>query len=248
MTELATEVANPSRSPRSARILLILPCHNEGKVIARLIEEIRALDRGYETLVVDDGSIDDTYAEASKRSPCVRLLQNLGIGGAVQTGIKYAYRHGYEFCMQIDGDGQHPPDQIASLVEAHARHPTNIVVGSRYLRHDSFRSTWARRFGSAIIARTLNRLFSGVRVTDPTSGMRLIDRRAMAFFSQYYPHDFPEPISLAWAARNHLTISEAPVKMRFRAHGMSSINGVKTLAYMLRVMCYVVLARFQEPA
>jgi glycosyltransferase involved in cell wall biosynthesis len=246
MSLLATTGIAAESAARLARVLLILPCYNEGKTVGKLIAEINGLGRGYDIVVVDDGSSDDTYAEASKRSPCIRLIYNLGIGGAVQTGIKYAYRNGYDFCIQIDGDGQHPPSQIAQLIKAHADRPTNIVVGSRYLDQESFRSTWARRLGSAMIAGTLNSLFKGIKITDPTSGMRMLDRAAMAFFSTSYPHDYPEPISLAWAAANNLTVGETAVMMRSREHGVSSINGLKTLAYMIRVLCYVALARFQE--
>lgn len=231
--------------PLPGRVLLVIPCFNEGGVIGKLLDEIRDLNREYDTLVIDDGSSDNSYVEASLRSCTVRMVTNLGIGGAVQTGIKYAHRKGYDFCVQIDGDGQHPPDQVAHLLDTYSRHPTNIVIGSRYLNNEGFRSTWARRFGSAAIAMTLRLFFTRVRVTDPTSGMRLIDRRAMALFSRHYPHDFPEPISLAWALRNGLTLGETSVWMRSRERGDSSIIGIKTLSYMVRVLCYIVLARFQ---
>jgi glycosyltransferase involved in cell wall biosynthesis len=230
------------------RILLIVPCYNEGGSIGQVLEEIAALGSTYHTIVVDDGSTDNTYEVALARSPCVRLLCNLGIGGAVQTGIKYAASRNYDLCVQIDGDGQHPPEQAARLVDAYARFPANIVIGSRYLLNDTFRSTFARRIGSRLIARSLMFFFHSPPITDPTSGMRLMDRKAMALFTRHYPYDFPEPISLAWAMRAGLTVAEAPVQMRARECGRSSIIGLKPFAYMIRVLGYILLARLKRRA
>lgn len=228
-----------------ARVLLILPCHNEAGAIAQILREIHVLNLGYDTLVVDDGSTDGTHEIASPLSRCVRLVANLGIGGAVQTGIQYAYASGYDYCIQIDGDGQHPADQIRHLIESARSTAGNVVVGSRYLRGESFRSTALRRLGSRLISRFLRRFFGGVRLTDPTSGMRLMDRMAMRLFASAYPHDYPEPISLAWALRRGLTIVEVPVTMRERIEGRSTISGIKTVSYMVRVLSYIVLTRFQ---
>lgn len=228
----------------SPRVLLIIPCYNEAGSIEALLREIADSGLGYDTVVIDDGSTDNTSAIARPLSPTVRLVRNLGIGGAVQTGIKYAVQHDYDFCVQIDGDGQHPPQEVAKLLQAYRQESRDIIIGSRYIAHDTFRSTWARRAGSQLIARTINTLFAHGCVTDPTSGMRLMNRRAMAFFAQRYPHDYPEPISLAWALRAGMRMGEVPVQMRAREHGQSSIMGWKPLAYMFRVLCYLVLARF----
>jgi glycosyltransferase involved in cell wall biosynthesis len=229
---------------KSPRVLLIIPCFNESGSIATLLHEIESLGAGFEVVVIDDGSSDNTFAIASALAPTVRLVRNLGIGGAVQTGIKYAERNGYDFCVQIDGDGQHPPAEVAKLLEAYRNQPREIIIGSRYIDHDTFRSTWARRAGSQLIARFINALFDNACVTDPTSGMRLMDRRAMVFFARHYPQDFPEPISLAWALDTGMQVGEVPVQMRAREHGQSSIIGWKPIAYMFRVLCYLALARF----
>ncbi|MGH6690074.1 MAG: glycosyltransferase family 2 protein [Gammaproteobacteria bacterium] len=229
------------------RVLLILPCFNEASSIGDVLQEIGNLGNGYDTLVVDDGSSDATDEIARRRSSCVRLLCNLGIGGAVQTGIKYAQRRAYDVCIQIDGDGQHPPDQVERLLKAYRQERCNMVIGSRYRRASTFQSTRARRLGSLVIARAIRCLFRSPNITDPTSGMRLMDRKAIALFSQCYPHDFPEPISLTWALRAGLTIAEVPVEMRPREHGRSSIIGLMPLAYMVRVLGYVVLARVRSP-
>lgn len=227
----------------SARVLLIIPCYNEQDSIASLLEEISQRCPDHEVLVIDDGSRDNTFDIARAKAPTVRLVRNLGIGGAVQTGIKYALRHDFDFCVQIDGDGQHPPGEVGKLMSAYAQKPAAITVGSRYLTDGNFRSTWGRRLGGQTIASALNKLFVGCQVSDPTSGMRLMDRRAMTFFARHYPYDFPEPISLAWALRAGLNVRDVPVEMRAREHGKSSIIGVKPVAYMFRVLGYIVLAR-----
>ena len=140
------------------RVLLIIPCYNEQDAIASLLKEITAYG-SYETIVVDDGSRDASYETASEVSSTIRLIRNLGIGGAVQTGIKYAERNGFDLCIQIDGDGQHPPGEIVKLIQAYVETRCAIIIGSRYLHNDTFRSTWARRLGSQMIAWVLNSLF-----------------------------------------------------------------------------------------
>jgi len=224
------------------RVLLIVPCYNEQESIASVLREI-AICGNYAVIVIDDGSCDGTFQTASKLAPTVRLLRNLGIGGAVQTGLKYGESQGYDICIQIDGDGQHPPSEIEKLLDAYQKTHLSIIVGSRYLLNDSFRSTSARRMGSYIIARFLHLLFPNFHLSDPTSGMRLMDRRAIEFFSRQYPADFPEPISLAWALQNGLSIGEVSVKMRAREHGNSSIFGLRSLTYMIRVLGNILLTR-----
>ena len=228
------------------RVLIVIPCYNEQRTVAALLEEVSACRQDYETIVIDDGSQDATYQIASQLSPTVKLLRNLGIGGAIQTGIKYAQNNGFDFCVQIDGDGQHPPSEISKLLQAYLDMPRSIIIGSRYLNHDTFRSTWARRLGGQSIALALNILFAKSAITDPTSGMRLMDRKVIDFFAEHYPHDFPEPISLAWALKEGLSVGEVPVQMRAREYGNSSIVGLKPIIYMLRVLGYIILARLSR--
>jgi glycosyltransferase involved in cell wall biosynthesis len=239
-------IAETALKSERPRILLVIPCFNEEASIGDLLKEIAAVNADYHTLVVDDGSSDSTSAVASGNSQVLRLIVNLGIGGAVQTGLKYAARNAYDFCIQIDGDGQHDPREIKTLIEAYGRQPHNIVIGSRFIDNAGFRSTISRRLGSKFIAMALNLLFSGGRISDPTSGMRLLDRRAIEFFARRYPLDFPEPISLAWAMRSGLTIGETAVGMRARETGESSIDGFKPLTYMIRVVGYILLARLSN--
>jgi glycosyltransferase involved in cell wall biosynthesis len=231
----------------TCRVLLIIPCFNEEENVSAVLEEAAQLGSGYDTLVIDDGSTDRTYETARSYSKAIRLVRNLGIGGAVQTGIKYAHRQGYDYCVQVDGDGQHPPREVARLLAIQHSSGANIVIGSRYLEGEGFRSTRMRRLGSRLIALALRKLFRSGPVTDPTSGLRLMDRQAMAFFAESYPQDYPEPISLAWALKRGLSIREVPVEMRSREKGSSSINKLRPLAYMVRVLGYIVLARLARP-
>jgi glycosyltransferase involved in cell wall biosynthesis len=225
------------------KVLLIVPCYNEEGSIGELLDELGRIRLGCDSLVIDDGSTDRTYKIAHARTRVVRLVHNLGIGGAVQTGIKFAARGNYDVCIQIDGDGQHPPCQVLRLLDAYRVQPANLIVGSRYSGGRGAHSTITRRLGSRLIGLALRVLFRCRPLTDPTSGMRLMDRKAIAYFALRYPQDFPEPISLAWALRSGLTVSETAVEMRPRRAHASSINGLKPLAYMVRVLGYILMAR-----
>lgn len=234
-----------SHQPEQSRILLIIPCYNEADNIGKLLEEIHQLDAHYDTLVIDDGSSDDTHRIASANSRCIKHVANLGIGGAVQTGIKFAYRNGYEFCIQVDGDAQHPPSEVELFLKHYDISPANITIGSRFLFKTGFQSSLMRRFGITTISSVIKLLYNK-RVTDPTSGLRLMDRKAMKLFSKKYPYDFPEPISLAVAIEEGLSVTEIPVTMRERGNGTSSIVGLAPLKYMLRVIGYLILHRISR--
>jgi glycosyltransferase involved in cell wall biosynthesis len=230
------------------RLLVIIPAFNEQKALGGLLAEIREvatpeLGVTLETVVVDDGSVDRTAAVA--RAGGARLLvlcKNLGIGGAVQSGLRLAYREGFDFAAQIDGDGQHPPSELRRLLDP-ARGPgaPDLIVGTRYREHgNGFRSTRLRRLGSAWLRLVLR--IVGVRITDPTSGFRLYGPRALGLFDETYPYDFPEPESLAVARAAGLAIVEVPVAMRERQGGRSSISGLGSIYYMLKVTLAVALA------
>jgi glycosyltransferase involved in cell wall biosynthesis len=230
------------------RLLVIIPAFNEQVALKSLLEELRAVPAldgvELETVVVDDGSADLT-AEVAKagQARVLRLCRNVGIGGAVQSGIRLAHREGFDAAVQLDGDGQHPPSEIAKLVE-HAKGSIapDIVVGTRYRGQgkDNFRSTLLRRIGSWWL-RTVLRLITRVRVSDPTSGYRLYGKRALRLFGDTYPYDFPEPESLAIARARGLTIAEVPVQMRERQGGTTSITGFSPIYYMFKVTIAVVL-------
>ncbi|HEX4419339.1 MAG TPA: glycosyltransferase family 2 protein [Kofleriaceae bacterium] len=244
------------------RLLVIIPAFNEQAALGGLLREIRALPGepgvAIETAVVDDGSTDRT-AEVARAGGArlLRLCRNLGIGGAVQAGLVLAHREGFDFAVQIDGDGQHPPGELARLLAA-ARGGAggpgagagagpedgapDLVVGTRYRdRAGGFRSTALRRFGSAWL-RLILRVVPRLTISDPTSGFRLYGPRALRLFADTYPYDFPEPESLAMARAAGLRVVETPVTMRERQGGQSSISGFKSAYYMLKVTVAVVLA------
>jgi hypothetical protein len=226
------------------RVLLIIPAFNEQDALGGLLDEIRALaDIGaeIETVVVDDGSSDRTASVAREGGARVlSLCGNLGIGGAVQSGLRLAHREGFDFAVQIDGDGQHPPSELVRLLEVARTGTPDLLVGTRYKDAANFRSTVLRRLGSGWLKLFL-RVFARVRVSDPTSGFRVYGPRALALFDETYPYDFPEPESLAVARANGLVIAETPVKMRERQGGSSSILGFATLYYMLKVTIAIAL-------
>jgi glycosyltransferase involved in cell wall biosynthesis len=229
------------------RLLIIIPAFNEEESLTGLLAEIRALSpeevgAEIETVVVDDGSTDRTADIAREGGArVVRLCRNLGIGGAVQSGLRLAHRERFDFAAQVDGDGQHPPYELAKLVAAGKVDPApDLVVGTRYAGENNFRSTALRRLGSWWL-RVLLRVVTRQRLTDPTSGFRLYGARALRKFDETYPYDFPEPESLAIARAAHLRIAEVPVAMRERQGGRSSILGFSTIYYMLKVTIAVVL-------
>ena len=222
------------------RLLAIIPAYNEQAALGGLLTELRELPRdGFELdmVVVDDGSTDRTSDVAHAGGARVlRLCRNLGIGGAVQAGLRLAHRESYDAAIQIDGDGQHPPAEIPNLL----RKPADIVIGTRYRERGGFQSTLLRRFGSWWLRVVLRMV--GVRVTDPTSGYRVYSKRALRLFDHTYPYDFPEPESLAVARAAGLTVDEVPVTMRERLGGTSSIKAFDSIYYMVKVTIAVLLA------
>jgi glycosyltransferase involved in cell wall biosynthesis len=224
------------------KILAIIPCYNEAASLPALLEQMVRHCPELDLLVIDDASTDNTAEVVSGKLPVIRLVRNLGIGGAVQTGLKYAQRNGYELALQIDGDGQHPPEQIPNMLAHYREVPVNILIGSRFLEEGGFNSTFLRRQGIFLIRWTLNLLY-GSRITDPTSGMRLMDRKAIALFSEQYPQDYPEPISIANALEQGMSVAEVSVSMRSRMSGKSTISGLWSLIYMIQVVGYILLTR-----
>lgn len=229
------------------KVLLIIPALNEGEALGALLDEVRTLAAASEdridAVVVDDGSTDRTAEVArSANVGVLRLCKNLGIGGAVQAGIKLAFVRGYDCAIQVDGDGQHPPSEALKLVAAYRESPdVGMFIGSRYVRRDGFQSTFFRRLGAAWLAAVL-RVLGRVKCSDPTSGLRLYGRAALRLFDLSYPYDYPEPESLAMATRAGLAIREVPVTMRERQGGSSSIFGMSAAYYMIKVTFAIALA------
>lgn len=222
------------------RVLVIVPAYNEETNIEATVRAV--VDAGYDYVVINDGSHDSTLDICKSNDINVLdLPQNLGIGGAVQAGHKYAKRYGYDVDVQVDGDGQHDPKYIAMLVDE-ISNGADLVIGSRFLTSlDGFKSTRLRRIGIKWLSFWL-RLFTGQIITDPTSGFRASGPRAISLFCENYPDDYPEPESIATSLKAGLTVGEVPVKMRERQGGVSSIGGISSIYYMVKVSLAILIA------
>jgi len=230
------------------RAIALVPALNEEGTIASVVAELRAYDAELEILVVDDGSHDRT-AEVARAAGArvLRLPFNLGIGGAVQTGFRYAFENDFELAVRVDGDGQHDPSQLGAVVEPVVRGETDIAVGSRYLgsREDGYRSSPTRRLGIRILARVVS-LLTRERITDPTSGFQALNRKAIALFAVDYPHDYPEVEAIVLVRRHRLRLIEVPIAMRPRAVGRSSIRTLASVYYMVKVLLALFVGAFRR--
>ncbi|MEK0316108.1 glycosyltransferase family 2 protein [Cohnella sp. 56] len=227
-------------------VLIIMPAYNEAEGIRRVIAWIREQIPYADILVVNDGSADDTGRLAALEGAIVlNLSVNLGIGGAVQTGYRYAALNGYKYAAQMDGDGQHNPLDFARLLEAIKATNADMVVGSRFVEKQGFQSTLARRMGIVILAKLLTGLLRRP-VTDPTSGYRLCGPRAIALFAKDYPTDYPEVEALVLLDNHRLQFREVPVVMNERLAGTSSISSFKSIYYMVKVILAVLITKSKK--
>jgi glycosyltransferase involved in cell wall biosynthesis len=227
--------ANYEGAPGCRRVLVIIPAYNEAVSLPPLIGQLRASYPGFDVLVVDDGSTDQTQAVVS-RLP-VRLISlscNIGVAGAIQTGLLVALEDNYDVAIQADGDGQHPPEEISKLLAALEHSGSDMVVGSRFLGVGGYHSTAGRRFGIRFFSRILSALCH-VRITDATSGFRAWNRRAIQVLAKTCPEDYPEVEAILLLHESDLRISEVPVRMLERAAGRSSIGTWKAIEYMIQV-------------
>jgi glycosyltransferase involved in cell wall biosynthesis len=217
--------------------LAVVPAYNEAGSVAGVVDAIRRHAPDFDVIVIDDGSTDDTAAQARRTgTPVIRLPFNLGIGGAVQTGFVYAQEHGYEYMSQVDGDGQHEPAELQTLVRELESNPgVDVVCGSRFLSPESsYSAPISRRTGIHLFAFVLSRIL-GQRITDPTSGFRLYNRRAINLFARDYPHDYPEVEAVLMLHANRLRLAEVSVRMHLRGSGRSSITTGRSAYYMIKV-------------
>ena len=238
--------SRPGSATRAPRILIIVPAYNESKSLPDLLHSLRNECPGCDVVVVDDGSSDGTRGAIAGLARVVSLPCNLGIGAAVQTGLQIALREGYDFAMQVDGDGQHPASEISKLLAALHESSGDLVVGTRFRSEEGFKSTAVRRMG----IRVFSSLLSGIcrtSITDPTSGFRVFSRRAIRLLAPRYSEDFPEVEALVVAHRAGLHIVEVPVVMSKRTAGRSSIGPLKSLVYMLKVPLAVFMGLLRKP-
>ena len=231
------------------RYLAIVPAYNEEGAIAGTIAAIRQWAPDFDVVVIDDGSADETAVRARTAGAAVlRLPFNLGIGGAMQSGYLYALEHGYEVAVQVDGDGQHDPRQMHTLLERLLGDPElNMVTGSRFLEPDQegFRSSATRRVGIRIFAWVVSRI-TRQRVTDPTSGFRMTNRRGIELFASDYPRDYPEIEAILLMHAHRLRSCEVPVVMRPRLTGVSAISSTQSVYYMIKVLLAVFVGLFRS--
>lgn len=230
------------------RILVILPALNEGRNIASAVSGVRRRLPEVDVLVVDDGSSDDTAAQARlSGAQVLELPYNLGIGAAVQAGFQFARAHDYDIVLRNDGDGQHAPSNNFDLLACLESGDVDVVIGSRFIdARGDYGTPLPRRLGSAILARLLTSVI-GQRVTDPTSGCAAFNRAAIHFFAEAYPHDYPEPEAILMLHRAGLRQAEAPVKMMPRQHGDSSITPLRSVYYMIKVILAILINLLRRP-
>ena len=229
------------------RRIAVVPAFNEQQNVGRVIEEIRAFDPDLDIVVVDDGSVDATAAVARQRGAItLQLPFNLGIGGAVQTGFRYAYEHDYDLAVRVDGDGQHDPSQLDRVIAPILSGDADIAVGSRFVADgDGYRSSRSRRIGIRVLALVVSRIV-GRRVTDTTSGFQALNRKGIALFARDYPHDYPEVEATVMVSRHRLRSVEVAVSMRERSSGRSSITALRSVYYMIKVLLAIFVGLFRR--
>jgi glycosyltransferase involved in cell wall biosynthesis len=231
------------------RGIAIVPAFNEEGNVGRVIDEIRAFDGSFDVVVVDDGSYDRTAEVARAHGARVlRLPFNLGIGGAVQTGFRFAFENGYDLAVRVDGDGQHDPAQLPAILAPVLAGEADIAVGSRFAADEGgtgYRSSRSRRIGIRLLAWVVSRIV-GRRVTDTTSGFQALNRQGIALFARDYPHDYPEVEATVMVFRHRLRMVEVPVSMRERAGGRSSITALRSVYYMAKVLLAIFVGLFRR--
>ena len=227
------------------RTLVIVPAYNEEQNIVKTILDIQThRPANTEHLVINDCSTDQTAAILKQEGAnYLNLPINLGIGGGVQTGYRYALEHGYDIAIQFDGDGQHDARYLKDLIAPIESGQADVVIGSRFIKKEGFQSTGLRRLGINFLSGLIH-ILCGVKVQDVTSGMRAVNRRMIEQFAADYAQDYPEPEAILAAGLAGAKIEEVPVQMRERQGGVSSINPVRSVYYMIKVSLALILFRF----
>lgn len=227
------------------RVLLIIPAYNEQENILRVCSEIKQCNQEIDYIVINDGSKDNTLKILQENKlNHINLVNNLGIGGAVQTGYKYAYENNYDIAVQFDGDGQHDINYVQNICEPIVKNEANMVIGTRYLDKSSskFQSTFMRRLGSNILSFFI-KMCTKKKITDPTSGFRAVDKSIIEEFAKDYPTEYPEPESTVCMLCRGYKVTEVPVSMNERQGGKSSIGFFKSADYMVKVCIALIVQK-----
>lgn len=228
------------------RKLIIIPAYNESECIEKTIKNIQKNAEDFDYIIINDCSTDNTREICEKRGfHIINLPINLGIGGAVQTGYLYGVRYGYDMAVQVDGDGQHDAAFLQKMADCLEETGADMVIGSRFIEKQGFQSTGARRIGIRFFT-WLIRLMTGKTVTDPTSGLRMVNRKVMEEFAKDYPKDYPEPETAVTVLHCGMKIEEIPVVMKERAGGVSSISMKKSVYYMVKVSMAIIIERMRR--
>lgn len=223
------------------KVLIIIPAYNEEINIKNVVDNIIENYPQYEYIVVNDGSTDGTEKVCKGNNyNYISLPVNLGIGGCVQTGYLYSVKEDYDIAIQLDGDGQHNPQFIESLIEPIIKGQADMVIGSRFLKREGFQTTLLRRVGIRFI-KSVIKFCCGMEITDTTSGFRATNKSLNAFFADNYAQDYPEPEAIVASVLSGYKVQEMPVIMNERLGGVSSISGFKSAYYMIKVSLALLL-------
>lgn len=228
------------------RKLVIIPAYNEQDTVVEQCREVQSKAPDFDIIVINDHSEDETLARC--RAAGIHVLDhsvNLGIGGAMQSGYRYAAANGYDIAVQVDGDGQHDPEFLDAMLDKLIEEDADMVIGSRFIEREGYQSTTVRRWGIRYFS-GLIRLLTGQRVTDPTSGYRMVRGDLIGALAREYPQDYPEPESVVRLLRQGRKVVEVPVKMRERGGGTSSITARNSVYYIIKVTMAIMLERMRK--
>ena len=226
--------------------LVIIPAFNEEGNLEKTVKDIKDNAPDFDYVIINDCSTDKTLEMCRRHGfSYLNLPVNLGIGGAVQTGYRYAYYHGYDIAVQFDGDGQHSASHLEDMVTTLIDTESDMVIGSRFIEKEGFQSSGLRRIGIKYFT-GLIKLLTGKKITDPTSGMRMVNKKLLEKFTDEYPKDYPEPESVVTILSEKYKVTEIPVVMNVREEGVSSISLKNSVYYIIKVSFAILIARMKK--
>lgn len=236
-----------TKSETRSKYVIIVPAYNEVNSIASVVDELYQTVPDYDILVIDDGSTDGTTFAVPKEAIVIKLPFNLGIGGAMQTGYRYAALYGYDLAIQVDADGQHLASEVKKIVSHLEQNKLDMVIGSRFIQPGSYKQSYFRLTGIYVLRFLLLLLTGGKTITDCTSGFRVVNRNIIHAFACWYPDDYPEPEVVLLLIRSGFKVAEAPVKMAHRETGRTSIPFWKGMFYIIKVATALLLDMTRTP-